>query len=277
MRFTYFRFKNFKGISDQIITFTKNPSKKVFTLVGLNESGKTTVLEAINYFAYKREDLESLGIEKYLIQDIHDIIPINMRDNFNGKISIEAGLEFDEQDVEQICKEFQKHNIIISECGENITFTQSYNFINSKYETGKDKFTWDYSFIGRKKTGRKNYKLKNDEANLVSPFIKSLIPNILYFPNFLFEFPEKVYLNPNDDDSKMQTYRKIIQDVLDSLDNKLSIKEHLIDRINSPDDNEKRNLNSLIGKMERKLTTEIFSSWNQIFNKQIEHTEVMLQ
>ncbi len=276
MRFEYFTFKNFKGISEQTINLNKNPSKNVFALVGLNESGKTTILEAMNYFTYKSANLKELGIENYSISDIHEIIPINLRDNFNDDIVIEAGLILDDEDIRKIKNEFLKYDIILAECGKEISYTQHYSFKNSKY-TNEKKSYWSYSFQGKKKTERKIKKLTNEQALLVFSFITSLIPDILYFPNFLFEFPEKIYLNDNHPDPKMSFYRRIIQDVLDSLENDLSIDDHLISRINSAKDTERRNLDSLIGKMQRKLTKEIFSSWNQIFNKQIENTEVVLR
>ena len=45
MEYLSFRIENFKGISDQEIRLDKSPSGRTFALVGLNESGKTTVLE----------------------------------------------------------------------------------------------------------------------------------------------------------------------------------------------------------------------------------------
>ncbi len=102
------------------------------------------------------------------------------------------------------------------------------------------------------------------------------MPSILYFPNFLFEFPEKIYLDDNISDLKHKFYQNIIQDVLDSLDNNTNIKEHLINRIKSEDEKEKRNLNSLIGKMQKQLTEVIFKKWNQIFNKELSKTEIVL-
>ena len=276
MRFSSFTFKNFKGISNQKINFNKAPSKNVFTFVGLNESGKTTILEAINYFAYKSDDLKSLDIDNYSINDISDLIPINLRDNFNDVISIRAVLEIDENDKRKIKEEFRKHDIILTDCGKEITYEQTYPFENSIY-TGEHKWFWGNQFKGRKKTGRKTRSLTSKETNLVYSFITTLIPNILYFPNFLFEFPEKVYLNSEDSDKKMSFYRLIIQDLLDSLDNGLFIDDHLIKRITSNEDNERRNLVSLIGKMQKKLTSEIFSSWNQIFNKKIENKEIILE
>ncbi len=98
----------------------------------------------------------------------------------------------------------------------------------------------------------------------------------MYFPNFLFDFPEKIYLNDNSEDEKHLFYQKIIQDTLDSLNNDLNINDHLITRINSSEDNDKRNLNSLIGKLQKKLTAVIFQKWNQIFNKELSEKEIIL-
>src|SRR6185312_4985532 len=102
MKFTYFEFENFKGIKNQRLDLSKNLNAKVFTLVGLNESGKTTILEAINYFVYNTENLDVLKFETPKASDIDNLIPINKRDNFNGKISIKAGIELEEDDIKLI-------------------------------------------------------------------------------------------------------------------------------------------------------------------------------
>ena len=61
MQFTHFDIKNFRGIEHVRLSFDSAPDAKVYTLVGLNESGKTTVHEAINYFSYKKDRLDSLN------------------------------------------------------------------------------------------------------------------------------------------------------------------------------------------------------------------------
>ena len=57
MRYTRFVIKNFRGIMEASIPLTGHPASRIHTLVGLNESGKTTVLEAINSFSYKTDSL----------------------------------------------------------------------------------------------------------------------------------------------------------------------------------------------------------------------------
>ena len=50
MRYKSFRIQNFKGIKDTTIGLESALGVGVFALVGLNESGKTTILEAIDKF-----------------------------------------------------------------------------------------------------------------------------------------------------------------------------------------------------------------------------------
>lgn len=277
MKFIYFKFENFKGIDSQIIDLSKNTESQVFTLVGLNESGKTTILEAINYFVYKKEKLNVLELDNYEISDIHDLIPINKRDNFNGKIVIEAGLEFESEDIAEIRKVFRENKIFLTKSPKIISFSQTYFFENSEFKKEKSLRNWGYDFIGTTDKGRKEKKLNNTQARLVNEIIKERIPSILYFPNFLFEFPERIYLDESVDDPKYKFYQIIIQDVLDSLDNDTNISDHLIKRIVSDEGNDKRNLNSLLGKMQKKLSEVIFTKWNQIFNKEISKSEIVLE
>lgn len=276
MRFTYFRIENFKGIESQRIDISTKSENKIFTLVGLNESGKTTVLEAINYFAYKPESLSPLNLSDYDVADIHNLIPINKRDNFNGNIVIEAGVEIEDEDVEEIKNAFKEKGIVLKDFDKEIIYTQIYPFENSVYQKEKTKLLWSHTFNGIIGKGRKIVPLKKDLAQSANIVIKKKLPSILYFPNFLFEFPEKIYLDGNHPDPKHKFYQKIIQDVLDSLENNTNINDHLIKRIQSDDEKDSRNLNSLIGKMQKQLTTVIFQKWNQIFNKEISKTEVIL-
>ena len=50
MKFKEFKITNFKGINNIVVNLDKSPSANVYTLIGLNESGKTSILEAINFF-----------------------------------------------------------------------------------------------------------------------------------------------------------------------------------------------------------------------------------
>ena len=47
MYYTRFRIQNFKGIRDTTIKWAEQSKVAVFAFVGLNESGKTTILVAV--------------------------------------------------------------------------------------------------------------------------------------------------------------------------------------------------------------------------------------
>ncbi|MCW8310171.1 AAA family ATPase [Sphingobacterium sp. InxBP1] len=276
MKFTYFKFRNFKGIENETLELSKAPNSDIFTLVGLNESGKTTILEAINYFKHKNEKLDVLELKNYEVEDIHSLIPINKRDNFNDYIGIEAGVILNLEDKIEITQEFRKHDITITKIDDTIRYIQEYHFEKSKHIEEKDKSLWVYTIYGRKGKSKKEQQLKNEDVLKVFNFIRLKIPSILYFPNFLFDFPEKIYLNDTIEDKKHIFYQQIIQDTLDALENDLNINDHLIARITSSDNNDKRNLNSLIGKLQKLLTQVIFKKWNQIFNKDQTDKEIVL-
>jgi AAA15 family ATPase/GTPase len=53
VRHTAFVVKNFKGINSIQLDLNDKPRSRIVTLVALNESGKTTILEALNFFNYR--------------------------------------------------------------------------------------------------------------------------------------------------------------------------------------------------------------------------------
>ena len=55
MEYVSFEITNFKGIDHVKVDLDRHPVGPVCYFVGLNESGKTTVLEAISYFDTKRK------------------------------------------------------------------------------------------------------------------------------------------------------------------------------------------------------------------------------
>jgi predicted ATP-dependent endonuclease of OLD family len=70
----------------------------VTTLIGLNESGKTTILEGIYSFSYAAEDLNAINPEMASLRDREQWIPIAQRANFNDLIWIAALVRLSEED-----------------------------------------------------------------------------------------------------------------------------------------------------------------------------------
>lgn len=277
MKFTFFEVRNFKGIEYLKLDFQKIPHQNIYTLVGLNESGKTTILEAINFFSYKNDRLDPLDLKGYKIDNIHDLIPIGQRDNFNGKIVIKVGLELEYTDENYISKRMKKELDIIKYRNiKKIIIEQIYPFKDSKHDSNEKEITWYCEIYGKKKDENVK-KLDEQDWNKVTDYIIERIPSILYFPNFLFDFPDKIYLESVDKDKKRhEFYKLIIQDILDCLNNDLDIDKHIVQRVKSEDKNDKRDLESVLLKMSKIVTKEIFNAWSEIFNKRIVKKEIKI-
>ena len=81
MKYTKFEIFNFKGIKHLGLDLTKQNNSNVITLVGLNESGKTTILQAIDWFYHP------------LHYNDHELMPKDKRANFGDSISVKANVK----------------------------------------------------------------------------------------------------------------------------------------------------------------------------------------
>jgi len=278
MRFTRFKIENFRGIESLELDLTTIPQAQIYTLVGLNESGKTTILEAINNFAYKTDTLAPLDLPGYQIKEIHSLIPIAKRSNFNGSVVTEVDLDLDDNDRSKISSFLSKTlNFVLGTKITTLRIRQETTFKNSKHDLAASKTIWTLPLKGRKKKGKTDKPLVGADWHTAIGFIRTLIPTILYFPNFLFEFPDRIYLEDQPiDKEKHNFYKQVIQDILDSLNNGLSIDTHIISRLKSKEINDKKSLEGLLLEMGRNLTKTIFGAWNKIFHQTISDKEIVL-
>ena len=265
MRIKEIEAQNFKGIEKINLSLESSPRNNVFTLVGINESGKTTILEAMKSFEYNEEKQLST-ISNAIIPIPEEIIPVKDRTNFNGSIKIITTLLLEESDKVEL-KEFLENNcnFILCENVDEIKIEQLYNYKNSKYEGTTQK--WDLKLIGKPKGSRskKLAELGEEEWKKAVDMLKTKMPKLLYFPSALFDLPDKIYLDPiPENDYKNKFYSLVVQDVLDSLGGSLNIKEHLIDRIKSEDKSDRDNLKQVCLMMGRKLSQVILEEWSMV-------------
>ncbi|MDO6433084.1 AAA family ATPase [Flavitalea sp. BT771] len=280
MKFGQFEILNFKGIEKLTFDLDKSPEANIYTLVGLNESGKTTILEAINIFN-SNDNLSFLDIPGSIIKDLNNLIPISKRDNFNGKITIKVKILIDQSDLVKI-NEFVKTNTSFRKVRpiSALNYTRQYVFVNSQYKEYNS--TWDGFYGVLKSVPIDSYipifGSPYLEENLkLARFCSTLIPSILYFPSFFFEFPSKILLETEKEPTLKETfYIELIQDILFSLNNGTDVKTHLVGRIKSSEVSDKRSLDRLIQLMEKKVSEEVFNAWNTIFRRKITDTKIII-
>ncbi len=139
MRLRYFDIKNFKGIEHVRLEFDAHPRTSIYTMVGLNESGKTTILQALDYFRPRSdgERLDPLQIPGYgTRQNPHELIPKSKQSNFNGQITFEVGYELSQNDQAKIKEYLRKElRFELTSKIEDFHITQVYTFTDSKLKS----------------------------------------------------------------------------------------------------------------------------------------------
>lgn len=263
MKYLKFKIKKFKGIEELEIDLTKYPKGKIFPLVGLNESGKTTILEAINFF---QEDL--------LSEKRHEILHKKDSANFTGSVEIKAVLSFDESD-NKIIRDFLSAQSFKSEGDiSTLSITKKYVFDNASFQDKKS--IWDFTpELKVKAPAKKTYKILHSEDKQawdnLTVEIKKIIPKILYFPDFLFDFPNKIYLEnivtlASEKEKEVQgEYRQIIDDILRTINPEYSLNDFLT-KLKSLTDPAKQSAASQIKQeISSILNREIVAPWQEIF------------
>jgi AAA15 family ATPase/GTPase/5S rRNA maturation endonuclease (ribonuclease M5) len=259
MRYKSFHIKNYKGIKDLTLELDKDPITNIITLVGLNESGKTSILEAISL-------IDNQPSEK----DVHKLIPKNRKFNFSDTIEVCALLEFDVEDEKNItdfCKSigFKVNNPI-----KYVYQKLIYVFKNSEFVQAESGIVWEFELEGLLKNKRqsRNFNAANEEFIKVQDFVvKNLIPPLIYYPNFLFDFPNRIYLEKSADEDKEQaTYRAVLDDIMDTLNEGLTIEEHIIYRLKNKSEGSEEALESTIERISIQITKVVFSAWGQLFD-----------
>ncbi|MEL6752112.1 MAG: AAA family ATPase, partial [Pseudomonadota bacterium] len=94
--------KNFRGIEDLTIDFDSRRVTDVITLIGLNESGKTTILEALSHFSTADRTIPNLLAEDENDKHMLSIIPIDQRARFSDSVRITAKVRVERSEWEEI-------------------------------------------------------------------------------------------------------------------------------------------------------------------------------
>lgn len=258
MKYIKFTIENYKGIKKLELDLSIQPDHKIYTLIGLNESGKTTILEAINDFEFEVSDTQK-----------HLLIPKSSAGGFTGKIVIKATLQFSDDDKGKIIKFLKEKGVAAKEIkvADFLTLERKYSFKNSEIDKdGSGRTYWH--FVKTKKTLKsKDSDLEKTIADELWSFVKNnLFPEIIFYRDFLSKFPEKIYLEPIEGNTKEKEYLSIIEDVLTSINSSYNVQNSLLDRLKNPTDANKQALEAVENEVSAKISTIVFDAWSKIQN-----------
>lgn len=270
MKITSVSIKNFKGIQHLTIDLNGNPKSNIFCLVGLNESGKTTILEAINHFAEKSDSLDPFSSFLERKTDYSTLIPISKHANFSDRITFEITFVLSESEEDAI-KTFGKQELgfKFTNFGRTIVVSHTLVFKDSKYDARSSQVRWTWVRTGRYPNQKKDTQLIGEHWVKLVKFTKTLFPNIVYFPTSLLDFPERIYLEDKEKENnkKHAFYRSVIQDILDALNLDLNIHTHILVRAKSNLSLDRSHLENVLQKMSKNVSTIVFGSWNKVFKQ----------
>lgn len=256
MKYKSITLENLKGIKKVKIDFTNN---RILTLVGLNESGKTTILEGMHLF-YKL-----VKGEKLRNSDYNEIRPKGI--GFSDSIKIKAELEFEEEDFKKI-QAYAKKEGHTTKLKFPETFDYTYSF---EYDLHKYIETNTYASFNAKSSAAKN-KLYNSNRELWQKLVRyinsKLVPDILYYEDFVFEIPNEIPFSfeSNDDEEgeneDFLEWKLVLDDILKSIQPKFtSFQENVVNIWHSDNDLARQ----IINAMEQKLDSVITYAWQELF------------
>jgi AAA15 family ATPase/GTPase len=203
--------KNFKGIDHLDIDLSQRNKSPVITLVGLNESGKTTILEGISYFVTGDNALSSMFDRGLSSSRISSLIPIHKKAAFTGSIEISSKVEIDATDLDEIIKMGKEHNIDIHKDTFPTVFSvkRRYDFEDSSFQKGHN--LWNFIFkIQMKKNKFEVYKRPEKESDdlwlKIADHIEDKLPRVAYFPTFLVDMPPRIYTKEHKDEKAVNRY-----------------------------------------------------------------------
>lgn len=294
MRYVSFRITNFRGVADATVAL--NPrGAGIFTFIGLNESGKTTVLEAISTFQIGRVDEKSLYQTKPTDLDPSTFVPKHEKATFSGEITVTATVAFEEGE-KAICIEhaerFGEARIDPASIPDSFTIKRGWKFENGD---NIDRInTWSINLKAKLK-GKQKYTTQNTREHKPWLYFSSAVairlPEIVYFPTFLFEQPDRIVLNPNKDEKPSdKLYRRIIENVGQSLEKPIDVSSNIVDRILTPEkdggifgnlfllsNNRQQQIDAAINQLSQSLSNTVLDNWSRIFGGPTGNRELRLR
>jgi len=288
MRYKSFRIKNFKGIKDTTIDLNSQGASSVFAFVGLNESGKTTILEAIHTFSPDKATSELVGGSEGTGVPYAKRVPRQQYSSFTGDVSVSATLELTEHDKEELIKQIRTDTkLIVESLPAEISFERHQRFKGGDYQANH--------FSLRTKIRVKTLKQKQfrdasfSEIEQLKSIIYSKTPDISYFPTFVFEFPETFFLTERGS-ARDKFYASVFQDILDFDGRNHTIEDDIIRRVRGrdlvipwlqflslwPQRDDLGKIQHVLDRASAIVTKVVFGRWNKIFKEDTKGKEVTL-
>jgi ABC-type Mn2+/Zn2+ transport system ATPase subunit len=292
---------NFKGAESVSIDLHGKVDCPVVTLIGLNESGKTTILEGLSHFLSGNTDVASLFEVPQSSENLIALIPIHRKAAYSGEIKVAAEVLIEDSDKEvmRLALKVIGYELDVASVPQSCTVTRAHTFEDSLWKSTANRWGISFKAAQLKKTKLALPKIRNfsgpstlnpDPWRTLVAALSSRLPRISYFPTFLVGLPKRIYLRSHKSETAVNRYyRTVLQDILESLDESLSLEKHVCKRIDDFVKTEenwfsaffsspiKPTIDSVFQKIGSAVTREVLGSWKNVFQLPISAKNVQLE
>lgn len=279
--------ENFRGIEHAKIDLWGSDPGQVVTLIGLNESGKTTILEAISNFVSRDTQTRNLVETYYAKVETSSFVPKHRRGRFTDTVGIKCVAVLSDEDVRAAIDQARSQTGCIvnaSTFPRRVTVQKAFKFQDSKL-VDQNNFWW-LEFSYTKKTGSKVHKASGKEAvwQAAVSALTLRLPEIVYFPTLLFDVPDRIYLEEHDDETVENSYyRRVFSDVLYQVDQNYSVERHIVKRVRDAQSESvgerlframlggsiEGDIDTVVREVSNKASREIIGAWDEIFERKL--------
>ena len=265
MIYKSFEIEKFKGIEKIQISLKKND---LVLLLGLNESGKTTILRAIEAFDFTN-DPSSPELKKEFYQSIRNKSNVNSNESAKviAQIDIDKPVTIDW--FKKVIKinnlnDAQKENIesFLAEINKekSITIARVFPFKDGNPKPPYYEVLSDHPYV------------KNKFSRLIAKYIVLRCPYVIYFEDFKDRIPDKIFIVKNND-----AYNSDWYDIIDGLFYNTN-KEYSIENFNkfySKTNPRPKDAQTVLKRVNKTLNKAFSEKWKDLSGvMDIEETEL---
>ncbi len=217
-------------------------------------------------------------------------VPRSKIADFSGKVSVKATIELDEGDKEKLVDNFSEEGLKLDPNSVQEIFTYEKYGDYSEGEHVGNFYETSLNIQIRSRSQRKFRSMAEAESGIFSRIMKLMMPVIAYFPTFVFDFPERIYLTSRKSTKTNPFYRQLFQDILDYAGRGHTIEEHITNRIRKPEyklkwagfiptikmSTEVEKIDQVIDIASQIVTKVVYKRWNEIFHEKTGNKEIQI-
>lgn len=266
MKYIKFAIKNFKGIEKVELDLSKN---RIITLVGLNESGKTTIMQALKVFY----DLsKGLALNE---NDKNSFRPKGI--DFTGEISLDGVIDYESDDFKKLNAYINSleldYKIILPK--EPLVYTHSLSYVLHVFHEHSRTAIFPCKAQFKNDSGKTEQKNLYDYdkeiwVKILNYVMTNLIPEIIYYEDFIFNIPEEISYKAGTPSTSSKEIEKntiwqlVLDDILKTVNvNFDSFRRMVFDIWNTDNDTAQNR----ISQIEEALNKKITESWKGLFQR----------